>query len=76
MKLTRAHIEGYLEGRFGNPSDKKCPHIRTQSVNEWEAGWTRGLTLRHFHEGTRAKTDDIHKEVVRIRRARGERNVT
>ena len=74
MKLTRAYIEGYLEGRFGNPSDKKCPHIRTQSVNEWETGFKRGLTIRHFQDGTQAPTEEMRAEVLRMRRARGERN--
>jgi len=72
MRVTRAYIEGYFEGRFGNRGDPKCPHQRTQSVNEWNKGHMRGLTIRHFSEDTQDSSKIINDEVLRIRRARGE----
>jgi hypothetical protein len=72
-KITHAYIEGLIEGRCGNERDlRRCPHTRTQAVNEWRAGVTRGLALRHFHQGTEPDKPDVVQELKRIRRNRGE----
>ena len=73
MKLTRAYFEGYIEARFGNVHNLKCPHARTVSQNEWEFGKRRGLLLRHWADGTVPADDSLAAELLELRRTMGER---
>jgi len=64
MKITRAYIEGLVLGITCEHVNHTCPHTRTQSANEWKEGFSRGVTLNHFHNQTES-TDLYHREQVK-----------
>lgn len=70
---TRAYWEGYHEGRIGLYKRNPYTGERQQEINDWNEGWSRGNTLKHFHEETKSKDADINAEVLRIRRQTGEK---
>lgn len=72
-KLTRAWFEGYLEGRLQDVRLPKNPHPAGTDNNDWRAGYERGLAIKHFTEETKSDRAPVNDEVLRIRRALGER---
>lgn len=73
MRMTRAYIEGYTEGRFGSMRAPKNPHPRAQEKNEWVAGYDRGLAVKAYAEETKSDRAYVNDEVLRIRRGLGEK---
>lgn len=72
-KLTRAWFEGYLEGRLQDARLPKNPHPAGADNNDWRAGYERGLAVKHYTEETKSDRAPVNDEVLRIRRALGER---
>lgn len=73
MRMTRAYLEGFVEGRCNTASVPKCPHSRQQEINDWNAGLERGLVVRHFQDETKSGRPAVDAEVLNVRRTRGER---
>lgn len=73
-KLTRAWFEGYVEGRvFAGTRVAKNPHAEAAAKNDWQAGYERALAVKHYVEETKSERAPVNDEVLRIRRALGER---
>jgi len=72
MRMTRAYLEGYVEGRT-NPAIKQNPHTRSQEINDFEKGYRRGRLLTHFYAGTTPPDPNDAAELLQLRRDLGER---
>lgn len=71
-RLTRAWVEGLLEGRDGRRRPRS-PYPGGAEANDWLAGYARGQVLKNFTEETKSDKAAVNDEVLRIRRALGER---
>lgn len=72
-RLTRAYVEGLIEGRFGNPKNPRNPHGTETYKDDWEMGHRRGRALKHFADETTPSDPKLAVEVRQIRRATGEK---
>jgi len=73
MRMTRAYVEGYVEGRTNPATHVEAPYARTQEVNDFARGLHRGRVLRAFFSQTKTGNVEIDKDVLALRRERGEK---
>ena len=72
-RVSKAWIEGYVEGRTQSGIRAvKNPNIG-KDAEEWQAGYFRGVTCRHYIEETPSTDVKVNHTVVELRRAKGER---
>lgn len=72
-RVSKAWIEGYIEGRTQSGIRAVKNPNTGKDAEEWQAGYFRGVTCRHYIEETPSNDVKVNHAVVELRRAKGER---